>query len=66
MAKINKIEQTTNLNAETPFVNWLINKRITNCKLKQFSHIAAIIPIAHKLRYCFIFGFWKEWKCGIG
>jgi hypothetical protein len=66
MANIINIEQTTNLNATTPFVNYMINKRINNCELKQFSHIAAIIPVAHKLRYCFILGFRKKWKCGIG
>lgn len=60
------IEQTTNLDANTPFVNYLINKRLENCVLNKYSHIAAIIPVAHKIRYCFIFGFWQKWKCDFG
>jgi hypothetical protein len=66
MNPMNPIEQTTEYDANTPFINYLITKRMTGCELRQFSHIAAIVPVAHKLRYCFIRGFRKKWKYCFG
>lgn len=46
------------LNKDTPFINYLINKRINFCELGASSHIAAFIPSTYNSRYCFIRG-WK-------
>lgn len=46
------------LNKDTPFINYLINKRIHFCELGASSHIAAFIPVTYSSRYCFIRG-WK-------
>lgn len=45
-------------NKNTPFIDYLINKRTQFCELGASSHIAAFIPITNNSRYCFI----REWK----
>ena len=45
---------TTNLNKDTPFIKFLIDKRIYYCKLGASSHIAAFIPESFSLWYYFL------------
>lgn len=52
------------LNRNTPFINYLINKRINFCVLGASSHIAAFVPVTNNSRWCFIRG-WKG-KCRYG
>ena len=42
------------LNKNTPFINYLINKRINFCELGSSSHIAAFIPVSNNSWYYFI------------
>jgi hypothetical protein len=42
------------LNKDTPFINYLINKRINFCELGASSHIAAFVPVGYNSRYCFL------------
>lgn len=54
----NEIGYDSGFNKNTPFINYLINKRIGFCKLGASSHIAAFVPVSCTSRYCFI----REWK----
>ena len=45
---------TTNLNKDTPFIKFLIDKRIYYCKLGASTHIAAFIPESFNLWYYFL------------
>ena len=56
----NEIGFTTNLNKNTPFINYLINKRICFCQLMNSLHIAAFIPVSTGSKSCFL-SRWK-WK----
>jgi len=56
----NEIGWTSNLTADTPFINYLIEKRINFCQLGASSHIAAFVPVVSGNRSCFIHcGKWK-------
>lgn len=46
------------LNKNTPFIDYLINKRINFCELGPSSHIAAFFPVSYNLKYCFL----RQWK----
>jgi hypothetical protein len=46
------------LDKNTPFIEYLINKRINFCVLGTSSHIAAFVPVTNNSRYCFI----RKWK----
>jgi len=50
----NNIGWTSNLDKDTPFISYLIDKRINFCHLGASSHIAAFIPVSLKSWYCFI------------
>lgn len=43
---LNNIGYTSNLTKDTPFIKYLINKRINFCRLGSSSHIAAFIPVS--------------------
>jgi len=45
-------------NKDTPFINYLITKRISFCELGASSHIAAFVPSLYTQRNCLIRG-WK-------
>lgn len=49
----NDFGQTSNLTKETPFIKYLINKRIKFCQLGASSHIAAFIPVSINLEMLF-------------
>lgn len=58
----NEIGYTSNLSKDTPFVRFLIDKRINFCQLGTSSHIAAFVPVSVSFnsRCCFIpNGKWK-------
>lgn len=42
------------LTKDTPFIDYLINKRINFCEMGASSHIAAFIPAVNNSRCCFI------------
>lgn len=51
---------TSNLSKDTPFIRFLIDKRINFCQLGASSHIAAFVPVSFNSRCCFIHhGKWK-------
>ena len=51
---------TSNLTKDTPFIEYLIDKRIHFCQLGASSHIAAFVPVSFNHRYCLIHnGKWK-------
>ena len=51
---------TSNLTKDTPFINYLIEKRINFCQLGVSSHIAAFVPVSGTSRSCFKhYGKWK-------
>ena len=52
------IGYNTGFDKNTPFINYLIDKRINFCELGASSHIAAFVPVTNNFRYCFI----QEWK----
>jgi len=54
----NNIGYDSGFNKDTPFINYLINKRISFCELGDSSHIAAFVPSTCSSRCCFI----REWK----
>jgi hypothetical protein len=54
----NNIGYYTGFNKDTPFINYLINKRISFCVLGASSHIAAFVASTCSSRCCFI----REWK----
>lgn len=54
----NNIGYNSGFNKDTPFINYLINKRISFCDLGASSHIAAFVPSTSSSRCCFI----REWK----
>ncbi len=47
-------EYKSYLNKNTPFIKYLIDKRIGFCCLGSSSHIAAFVPVSLGLRSCFI------------
>lgn len=50
----------TNLTKDTPFIKYLIDKRINCCNVGASTHIAALIPVSVNSQYCFIHnGKWK-------
>lgn len=54
------IGYTSSLTKDTPFIQYLINKRILFCQLGAFSHIAAFVPVSSNFRECFKrYGKWK-------
>lgn len=54
----NNIGYDSGFNKDTPFINYLITKRISFCELGASSHIAAFVPSTYSQRYCLI----REWK----
>lgn len=51
---------TSKLSKDTPFIKYLIDKRINFCQLGASSHIAAFVPVTFNSRCCFIHnGKWK-------
>lgn len=54
----NDIGCDSGFNKDTPFISYLINKRINYCALGASSHIAAFVPVRCNSRCCFI----REWK----
>ena len=54
----NDIGYDSGFNKDTPFINYLINKRISFCDLGASSHIAAFIPSTYGHKCCLI----REWK----
>lgn len=51
---------TSNLSKDTPFIKFLIDKRINFCQLGSSSHIAALVPVSFNSRCYFIHnGKWK-------
>ena len=44
------------LNKDTPFINFLINKRRNNGLIEMHSHIAALVPSELNHRQCFLRG----------
>lgn len=55
---VNNIGYDSGFNKDTPFINYLISKRISFCELGASSHIAAFIPSVYSQLYCLI----REWK----
>lgn len=55
----NDIGYDSCFNKDTPFISYLIKKRINFCSLGSSSHIAAFVPVKYSSRCCFI----REW-CG--
>ena len=51
---------TTNITKESPFIEYLINKRMNFCKIGTSSHIAALISVSLNNWYCFKFH--TKWK----
>ena len=52
---------TSNLTKDTPFIKFLIDRRINFCQLGASSHIAAFVPVSFNFRWCFIHnGKWKS------
>ena len=56
------IGYTTKLSSDTPFIRFLINKRINFCQLGASSHIASFIPVACNLWQCLIHKGKGKWK----
>ncbi len=55
-----EIGYISDLTKETPFIKYLIDKRINFCQLGASSHIAAFVPVSFNSRCCFIHnGKWK-------
>lgn len=48
----------TQFDKNTPFINYLINKRINFCELGASTHIAAFVPVSSGSKCYFI----REWK----
>ncbi len=56
-----EIGYTSNLSRDTPFIKFLIDKRINFCQLGNSSHIAALVPVTFNSRCCFKHcGKWKS------
>lgn len=55
---IQKVGSISGFDKNTPFIDYLINKRINFCVLGSSSHIAAFVPVVNNSWYCFI----REWK----
>lgn len=53
------LENISKLSKETPFINFLINKRINFCKLGSSNHIATFIPVSFD-KYFFTYAKWTR------
>jgi hypothetical protein len=47
-------ESMQKMNRNTPFIDYLIDKRRNNCVMEASSHIAVFIPTTIKYRQCLI------------
>jgi hypothetical protein len=52
------IGNDSGMNKDTPFISYLIDKRINFCELGASSHIAAFVPVTCNFRFCFL----RDWK----
>ncbi len=51
---------TTDINKENPIISYMIDKRISNCRVGPSSHIAAFLPSNIDIGSCFISGYRKK------
>jgi hypothetical protein len=51
---------TTEINKFSPIISYLINRRISNCRVGPSSHIAAFLPSNIDIGSCFISGYRKK------